>query len=148
MVVICIHQEQDYCIPGITKTRNLSENWKSGIEMPGVTWSALYHCCYYIRLFFVLTEQRLFSWHECQPRFIELWAFWRTCLAYAAAFPGYSWHLWVKCYCGLSKTRSSAIAEGPRDASCQLKSCQLPRNSAETTYMTNPDQIDGMKLEI
>ena len=29
-------------------------------------------------------------------------------------------------------TRSSAIAEGPRGASCQLKSCQLPRNSAET----------------
>jgi len=29
-------------------------------------------------------------------------------------------------------TRSSAIAEGPRDASCQLKSCQLPRSSAET----------------
>ena len=45
-------------------------------------------------------------------------------------------------------TRSSAIAEGPRDASCQLKSCQLPRNSAETTYTTTPDQIDGMKLEI
>ena len=43
-------------------------------------------------------------------------------------------------------TRSSA--EGPRDASCQLKSCQLPRNSAETTYTTSPDQIDGMKLEI
>jgi len=32
------------------------------------------------------------------------------------------------------QTRSSAIAEGPRDALCQLKSCQLPRNSAETTY--------------
>ena len=46
------------------------------------------------------------------------------------------------------KTRSSAIAEGPRDASCQLKSCQLPRNSAETTYTTSPDQIDGMKVEI
>jgi len=46
------------------------------------------------------------------------------------------------------KTRSSAIAEGPRDASCQLKSCQLPHNSAETTYTTSPDQIDGMKLEI
>ena len=45
-------------------------------------------------------------------------------------------------------TRSSAIAEGPCDASCQLKSCQLPRNSAETTYTTSPDQIDGMKLEI
>jgi len=40
-------------------------------------------------------------------------------------------------------TRSSAIAEGPRDASCQLKSCQLPRNSVETTYLTSPDQIDG-----
>ena len=46
------------------------------------------------------------------------------------------------------KTRSSAIAEGPRDASCQLKSCQLPRNSAETTYTTSLDQIDGMKLKI
>jgi len=45
-------------------------------------------------------------------------------------------------------TRSSAIAEGPRDASCPLKSCQLPRNSAETTYTTSPKQIDGMKLEI
>ena len=45
-------------------------------------------------------------------------------------------------------TRSSAIAEGPRDASCQLKSCQLRRSSAETTYTTSPDQIDGMKLEI
>ena len=45
-------------------------------------------------------------------------------------------------------TRSSAIAEGPCDASCQLKSCQLPRNSAETTYTTSSDQIDGMKLEI
>jgi len=50
-------------------------------------------------------------------------------------------HYWIL-------TRSSAIAERPRDASCQLKSCQLPRNSAETTYTTSPDQIDGMKLEI
>ena len=41
-------------------------------------------------------------------------------------------------------TRSSAIAERPRDASCQWKSC----NSAETTYATSPDQIDSMKLEI
>jgi len=35
---------------------------------------------------------------------------------------------WIMLYI----TRSSAIAEGLRDASCQLKSCQLPRNSAET----------------
>jgi len=48
----------------------------------------------------------------------------------------------------LLQTRSSAIAQGPRDASCQWKSCQLPLNSAETTYTTSPDQIDGMKLEI
>ena len=39
----------------------------------------------------------------------------------------------------VSQTRSSAIAEGPRDASCQLKSCQLPRNSAETTCTTSPE---------
>ena len=44
-------------------------------------------------------------------------------------------------------TRSSAIAEGPRDASCQLKSCQLPRNSVETTCTTSPEQIEVMKLE-
>ena len=37
------------------------------------------------------------------------------------------------------KTRSSAIAEGPHDASCQLKSCQLSRNSAETTCTTSPE---------
>ena len=43
--------------------------------------------------------------------------------------------------------RSSAIAEGPRDASCQLKSCQLPCNSAETTCTTSPEQIEVMKLE-
>jgi len=43
-------------------------------------------------------------------------------------------------------TRSSAIAEGPRGASYQLKSCQSPRNSAETTC-TSPEQIELMKLE-
>jgi len=36
-------------------------------------------------------------------------------------------------------TRSSAIVEGPRDASCQLKSCQLPHNRAETTCTTSPE---------
>ena len=45
------------------------------------------------------------------------------------------------------KTRSSAIAEGPCDASCQLKSCQLPQNNAETTCMTSPEEIEVMKLE-
>jgi len=44
-------------------------------------------------------------------------------------------------------TRSSTIADGPRHASCQLKSCQLPRNSAETTGTTSPEQIKVMKLE-
>jgi len=44
-------------------------------------------------------------------------------------------------------TRSSAVAEGPRDVSCQLKSCQLPRNSAETTCTRSPEQIEVMKFE-
>jgi len=44
-------------------------------------------------------------------------------------------------------TRSSAIAEGPRDASCQLKSCQLPRSSVETTCTTSREEIEVMKLE-
>jgi len=39
------------------------------------------------------------------------------------------------------------MAVGPRDASCQLKSCQLPRNSSETTSTTSPEQIEVMKLE-
>jgi len=42
----------------------------------------------------------------------------------------------------LETTRSSAIAEGPRDASCQLKFSQLPRNSAETTCTPSPEQIE------
>jgi len=45
----------------------------------------------------------------------------------------------VSCRLQIITTRSSAIAEGPLDSSCQLKSCQLPRNSAETTYTTSPD---------
>jgi len=44
-------------------------------------------------------------------------------------------------------TRSLAIAEARRDASCQLKFCQLPRNSAETTCTTSPEQIEVMTLE-
>ena len=59
--------------------------------------------------------------------------------------PSYSWLTtpWLH----RVSTRSSAIAEGPRDASCQLKSCQLPRNSAETPCATSPEQIEVMKLE-
>jgi len=45
------------------------------------------------------------------------------------------------------KTRSSAIAQRPRNASCQLKSCQLPRNSAETTCTTSAERIEVMQLE-
>ena len=45
---------------------------------------------------------------------------------------GFKWN----CQTDLVPTRSSAIAEGPRDASCQLKSCQLTRNNAETTCTT------------
>ena len=48
---------------------------------------------------------------------------------------------------GYISTRSLAVAEWPRDASCQLKSCQLPRNSAETTCTTSPEQIKVMKLK-
>jgi len=44
-------------------------------------------------------------------------------------------------------TRSSAIAEGPRDASCQVKSCQLARNDADTTRTTSPERFEVMKLE-
>jgi len=49
--------------------------------------------------------------------------------------------------CFAENTRSSAIAEGLRDASCQLKSCQLPRHRAETTCTTSPKQIEVMTLE-
>jgi len=52
------------------------------------------------------------------------------------------------CVCYKLLTRSSAIAEGPRDASCQLKSCQLPCNSAETTCTTSPQQSEVMKLRL
>ena len=47
----------------------------------------------------------------------------------------------------INNTRSSAIAEGPRDALCQLKSCQLPCNSAETTCTISREQIKVMNLE-
>jgi len=45
------------------------------------------------------------------------------------------------------KTRSSAIADGPRDAMCQSNSCQLLHNSVGTTCTTSPEQIEVMELE-
>jgi len=48
---------------------------------------------------------------------------------------------------GGCKTKSSAIAEGLCDPSCQLKSCQMPRNSTETTCTISPEQIEVTKLE-
>jgi len=59
----------------------------------------------------------------------------------------HTWHVAQLLPLPLS-TRSSAIAKGTRDASSQLKSCQLPRNSVETTCTTSPDQIDVLKLEV
>ena len=54
---------------------------------------------------------------------------------------------WISWQIKLPHTRSSAIAEGPRDASFQLKSCQLSRKSAETTCTTSPEQIEVMELK-
>jgi len=45
-------------------------------------------------------------------------------------------------------TRSSAIAEEPRDGSCQLKSCQLPRNSAEITCRSTTKSCCRQSLAI
>ena len=64
----------------------------------------------------------------------------RLCTRFAIAGIAYDDN--VKC-----KNKDPAIAEGPRDALCQLKSCQLPCNSAETTCTTSPEQIEVMKLE-
>ena len=46
-------------------------------------------------------------------------------------------------------TRSSAIADGPRDALCQSKSCQLhaAQLHAGTSCRTNSQQIEVMELE-
>ena len=44
-------------------------------------------------------------------------------------------------------TRSSAVADGPRDATCQSNSCQLLHNSTGTTCTTGPEQIEATKLE-
>ena len=72
----------------------------------------------------------------------------RTCICYFGPAFFFKCHLF---FCVSTdwnlKTSSSAIAEEPREASCQLKSCQLPRNSAETTCTRSPEEIEVMKLK-
>jgi len=80
----------------------------------------------------------------CIPRFILI--YWKNL---AACF---FWEIQLiilmhPILCSPKVTSSSAVAEVPHDVLCQLKSCQLPRNSAETTCMTSPEQIEVMKLE-
>ena len=45
------------------------------------------------------------------------------------------------------KTKSSATADGPRDAMSQSKFCRLLHNSLGTTCTRNPEQIEVMELE-
>ena len=46
-----------------------------------------------------------------------------------------------------TRTKSSATADGPRDATCQSKSCQLLHDSVGTSCTTNPEQIEVMELD-
>jgi len=59
----------------------------------------------------------------------------------------WGWVSRVVCELGTQYTRSSAIAEGPHDASCQLKSCQLPcRNYLYKKSRTNrSDEVGGLE---
>ena len=54
---------------------------------------------------------------------------------------------WKSGCCGCLQQKTQLSPMGLRDALCQLKSCQLPRNSAETTCTPSPEQIEAMKLE-
>jgi len=69
----------------------------------------------------------------------------------ATAQPGLQFHyelLWAYAICIKGNIiRSSAIADGPHDAMCPSKSCQLLHNSVGTTCMTSPEQIEVMELE-
>jgi len=60
-----------------------------------------------------------------------------------ALFSGTTWVSWYQ-----KGNKKLCYRRGTARCVVSLKSCQLPRNSAETTYTTSPDQIDGMKLEI
>ena len=52
----------------------------------------------------------------------------------------------ILCLCILC-SRSSATADGPRDAMCQSKFLQLPYSSVGTCCTTSPDQIQVMEFE-
>ena len=48
----------------------------------------------------------------------------------------------------LKKNKKLSYRRGTARCVVLVEICQFQRNSAETTYTTSPDQIDGMKLEI
>jgi len=108
------------------------------------------------------------KFHQMRQKVAEIWRFSGFCKMAAVRHPGFvAWAhivvsivvqnlveidaivsiIWNSIVCQFGLTRSSANAEGPRDVSCQLKSCQFPRNSAETTCTTSPEQIEVMKLK-
>ena len=76
-------------------------------------------------------------------RVVELYWFWQECCIKTSIIC----YLTSSVFLHYLAARSSAIAEGPRDASSELKSWQLRRNSAETTCTRIPEQIEFMKLE-
>ena len=53
----------------------------------------------------------------------------------------------LKVTCLRPITRSSATADGPRDAMCQSRSCQLLHNSVGTACTISPEQIEVMEWE-
>jgi len=85
------------------------------------------------------------SWHKHSP----------TCLPSTASFQTLVRFTDYNCQCSDKRSQRTFrpfsprvdMLEGPHDASCQLKSCHMPRNSAETTCTTSPEQIEVMKLE-
>ena len=47
-----------------------------------------------------------------------------------------------------SSNKKLSYRRGTARCVVSVEICQFQRNSAETTYTTSPDQIDGMKLEM